>query len=46
MISPRFEVKEETLAACSPEDYAEPGAADMKVFRRLHSYIGIIRASA
>ena len=46
MISPRFDVKEETLPACSPEDYAEPDAAKLKVFRRLNSYIGIIRASA
>jgi len=46
MISPRFDVKKETLPACSPEDYAEPDAAELKVFQCLHSYIGIIRASA
>jgi hypothetical protein len=46
MISPRFEVKEETLPACSPEDYAEPDAANLKVFRPLYSYIGIILGSA
>jgi hypothetical protein len=46
MISPRFEVKEEILPACSREDYANPDTADLKIFRRLKTYIGIIRASA
>jgi len=46
MISPRFDVKEETLSVLSPKDYADPDATDLRVFRRLQAYIGIIRASA
>jgi len=46
MKSPRFNVKEETLPALSPEDYADPDAMDLRVFRRLPTYLGIIRASA
>jgi hypothetical protein len=46
MMSPRFDVKEETLPVLSPEDYADPNATDLRVFKRLQTYIGIIRASA
>jgi hypothetical protein len=46
MISPRFDVKEESLPARSREDYADPDATDLRVFKRLQTYLGIIRASA
>jgi hypothetical protein len=46
MKSPRFDVKEETLPALSPEDYADPDATDLRAFRSLQTYIGIIRTSA
>jgi hypothetical protein len=39
-------VKEETLPVLRPEDYADPGATNWRLFRRLQSYLGIIRASA
>jgi len=42
MISPRFDVNEKTLPALGPEDYADPGATDLKVFNPLRTYIGII----
>jgi hypothetical protein len=34
------------MTSLSPEDYADPGATDFRVFRSLQSYLGIIRASA
>jgi hypothetical protein len=46
MKSPRFDVKEETLPVLSLKDYADPDAMDSMVFRRLQTYIGIIRGSA
>jgi hypothetical protein len=46
MKSPRFDVKEETLPVLSREDYAEPDVTDLRLFRRLQAYLGIIRASA
>jgi len=46
MKSPRFNVKEETLPVLSLEDYADPDAMDLRLFRRLQDYIGIIRGSA
>jgi hypothetical protein len=46
MKSPRFDVKEEMLPALSPEDYADLGATDLRAFKRLPAYIGIIRVSA
>jgi len=46
MKSPHFDVKEETLPALSPEDYADPGATDLGIFRSLQTYLGIIRTSA
>jgi hypothetical protein len=46
MKSPRFDLKEETLPVIRPEDYADPGATDFRLFRRLPPYIGIIRTSA
>jgi hypothetical protein len=46
MKSPLFDVKEETLPALSPEDYADPGATGLRIFRNLQAYLGIIRTSA
>jgi hypothetical protein len=46
MNSPLFDVKEETLPVLRPEDYADSGATDVKLFRGLQSYLGIIRTSA
>jgi hypothetical protein len=46
MKSPLFDVKEETLPVLSPEDYADPIAADLRIFRSLQTYLGIIRVSA
>jgi len=46
MKSPRFYVKEETLSAFSPEDYANPDATRLRIFKSLQTYIGIIRTSA
>jgi hypothetical protein len=46
MKSPRFDVKEETLPALSLEDYANLDATDLRLFRCLRGYLGIIRASA
>jgi len=39
-------MKEKMLAAFCPEDYADPDATYLKVFRCLQTYIGIIRTSA
>jgi hypothetical protein len=41
MKSPRFDVKEETLPVFISEDYANPDAESLKVFRCLHTYVGI-----
>jgi len=46
MKSPLIDVKEETLSAFSPEDYADHNATESMLFRRLRAYLGIIRASA
>jgi hypothetical protein len=46
MKSPLIDLKEETLPALSPEDYADPVAINMRIFRSLQAYLGIIRASA
>jgi hypothetical protein len=46
MKSPRFNVKEETLPVLSAKDYADPDATDLRLFRCLLDYIGIIRGSA
>jgi hypothetical protein len=46
MKSPLIELKEETLPALSPEDYADPVAINMRIFRSLQAYLGIIWASA
>jgi hypothetical protein len=46
MKSPLFDVKEETLPALSPKDYADPDTTDSSIFRSLQNYIGIIRVSA
>jgi hypothetical protein len=39
-------LKEETLPALSPEDYADPNAPESMLFKSLRAYLGIIRASA
>jgi len=46
MKSPRFDVKEETLAVLRPENYADPDTTDSRIFRSLQTYVGIIRKSA
>jgi hypothetical protein len=46
MISPHFDVKEETLPAFRSEDYAEPNTAVPARNNSLQTHIGIIRASA
>jgi len=46
MKSPRFKVKEKTLPALSPMDYADPDQIGLKSFRSLQTYLGIIRTSA
>jgi hypothetical protein len=39
MKSPLIELKEETLPALSPEDYADPVAINMRIFRSLQAYL-------
>jgi hypothetical protein len=46
MISPRFDVNEKTLPVQNPDDYADTGATDLKVFSNLQPHIGIIGTSA
>jgi hypothetical protein len=46
MKSPRFDVKEETLPALSPEDYADPTEAIYTRNNGLQTYLGIIPTSA
>jgi hypothetical protein len=46
MKPPLLDVKEETIPALSPQDYADPGATGLRIFRSLQTYLGIIRTSA
>jgi len=46
MKPPLIDVKEETLAALSPDDYADSIATNMRIFRSLRAYLSITRVSA
>jgi hypothetical protein len=46
MKSPLIDVKEETLRALSPKDYADTVAIKARICRSLQAYLGIIQASA
>jgi len=46
MKSPLIDMKEETLPALRPQDYADQAAISMRIFRSLQTYLGIIRVSA